>query len=332
MGYSKELYDRVLKILRERRVSAELQAKERAAAFYAMEPRAGALEREIASTAAKAAKAILQGADAVEKMKAQRDRNLTLQKERAALLRKEGLPETYLQPDYHCKLCKDTGFLDGKMCGCLKRLLREEAYRELNALTPLTLSSFENFSLDFYPDTPTADGKPSARKQMEHNLQICKDYARDFSEESPSLLMQGGTGLGKTHLSLAIARAVIDKGFGVVYGSAQNLAINLDKERFGSDGSETMQHLLSCDLLILDDLGTEFSTSYISAAIYNIINTRLLSQKPTIINTNLSTPELQERYTERFVSRIIGAYLFLAFIGQDIRQEKRRRKVGRSYS
>lgn len=323
MGYSKELYDRAERILRERRGSAELQAKERAQAFYALHPRARDLEREIASTAARAAKAILLGADAAQKMRDQRDRNLSLQEERRALLRTEGLPEDYLKPHYHCPACSDTGYIDGKMCRCLKELLRNEAYRELNALTPLALSSFDNFSLCYYPETPLSEGSGSPRRKMELVLQFCRDYAETFSLESPSLLMQGGTGLGKTHLSLSIANAAIGRGFGVIYGSAQNLAINLDKERFGNDGSETMQHLLSCDLLILDDLGTEFSTNYINASIYNVINTRLMSGKPTIINTNLTTRELQDRYTERFVSRIIGGYIFLSFLGKDIRQQKR---------
>ncbi len=136
--------------------------------------------------------------------------------------------------------------------------------------------------------------------------------------------MQGGTGLGKTHLSLSIANEAIERGFGVIYGSTQNLASSLEKERFRRDSDdETNQMLLSCDLLILDDLGTEFSTSFIDAAIYNIVNTRLMSKRPTIISTNLSLREMETRYTERFVSRIIGSYIRLFFYGSDVRQQRR---------
>lgn len=146
--------------------------------------------------------------------------------------------------------------------------------------------------------------------------------------ESPNLLMQGGTGLGKTHLSLAIAHEAIEKGYGVIYGSAQNMVTNLEKERFQKDNEQqdTNQLMLQCDLLIIDDLGTEFSTSFVTAAIYNIVNTRLMTHKPTIISTNLSMKELEERYTERFASRILGSYIPLFFRGKDIRQQKRRKK------
>ena len=323
MGYRKEIYDRALVAIQKRKTAAERLAQEHTEAFYAACPRAKQIEREIASTAASAAKSILRGTNAAQEMTNLRNRNLELQEERRRLLYSAGFPEDYLKPKYHCSACKDTGYLDGRMCQCFKELLRSEAYQELNALTPLALSSFEHFSLKYYPEEPLSEGEASPRRQMGMVLHFCQDYAKEFSPSSPSLLMYGGTGLGKTHLSLSIAKAAIDRGYGVIYGSAQNLALQLDKERFGNDGSDTMHHLLTCDLLILDDLGTEFSTGYINASIYNIVNSRLMGRHPTIINTNLTTLELQTRYTERFVSRLIGGYVFLSFLGRDIRQQKR---------
>ena len=160
-------------------------------------------------------------------------------------------------------------------------------------------------------------------------LKFCKKYADEFSGDSHSLLFQGGPGLGKTHLSLSIAQAVIDKGYGVIYVSAPNILSRLESERFGNNAErkgETEQFLNECDLLILDDLGTEFQTKYTSSAVYNIINTRLITNRPTIISTNLSGKEIQELYGARMMSRIIGMLDRVEFIGNDIRQIKRRER------
>jgi len=143
--------------------------------------------------------------------------------------------------------------------------------------------------------------------------------------------MPGATGLGKTHLSLAIARQVIDRGYGVVYGSAQNFMLQIERERFGrTETSESERQLQECDLLILDDLGVEFLTQFVSAAIYNLINTRLMAEHPTIISTNLSISELEGRYSERVMSRIIANYRILPFVGRDVRQLKRMREAGKN--
>ena len=157
---------------------------------------------------------------------------------------------------------------------------------------------------------------------MELNYHFCVDYARHFSPTSCSILMLGATGLGKTHLSFAIAKEVIDQGYGVIYGSVQNLIQQLEKEHFGRANGEshTEQMLLNCDLLILDDLGAEFSTQFSVSVIYNLVNTRLLTEKPIIVNTNLTIAELEKQYTGRVVSRMIGSYKVLPFVGRDIRQ------------
>ena len=155
--------------------------------------------------------------------------------------------------------------------------------------------------------------------------QFCKDYALDFSLESPSLFMHGATGLGKTHLSLAIANEAIARGYGVVYGSAPNMFSQLEREHFGRQYNNERtyeQELLETDLLIIDDLGVEFSTPFTVSCVYNIINSRILSRKPTIIRTNLTPRELEDKYTQRITSRIIGGFVSLRFIGRDIRQIK----------
>lgn len=328
MAYSRETYDSAIKLLGERRARALDELDEKKTAFFALYPRAAEIEASLSKTAAAAAKAVLAGGNVAQQLTRLKESNLALQEEFQDILRGAGLPDNYLEPKFQCVNCQDTGYIDGKMCACLKDLLKKEAYRRLNAMTPLSLSTFQTFSLKYYPEEPDRDGGIPPKKQMERILRFCQDYAEHFSLSSQSLILQGGTGLGKTHLSLAIANEALEKGFGVIYGSAQNLATNLERERFSREPveSDTNQLLLRCDLLILDDLGTEFSTSFVDAAIYNIINTRLMTEKPTIISTNLSMLELQKRYSERFVSRVIGSYTRLLFCGKDVRQQKRQGK------
>jgi DNA replication protein DnaC len=156
---------------------------------------------------------------------------------------------------------------------------------------------------------------------MKKNLTICKEYANNFNKHSESLFMKGSTGLGKTHLSLSIANEVIKKGYGVIYVSAPSLVSQLEKEHFtyNKNDSKTDEMLIDCDLLIIDDLGTEFATQFSNSAIYNIFNSRLLADKPVIINTNLTLQELERQYSQRFVSRITGQATRLDFFGKDIR-------------
>ncbi len=325
MGYSRELYDAAMAVLKQRRHQAEKEAEERREAFYRVCPRAKEIQHELAHVASGTARAIFQGGNTAQAMTRLKEKSLSLQKEREELLQKAGLHKDALFPRYRCEKCEDTGYIDGRMCTCLKQLLRQEAYCRLNSMTPLTLSGFEQFDLRYYSNQPADDGI-SPRMHMEDVLHFCRNYADTFSAHSQSLLFQGRTGLGKTHLSLSIARQAIDRGYGVVYGSVQNFVSALEKERFGRSDEDTNQTLLHCDLLILDDLGTEFSTTFVSAALYNIINTRLMAEKPTIISTNLSMKELLERYGERMISRIIGGYQRLLFVGKDVRQIKTRQK------
>lgn len=321
MGYGREIYAAAESELRERRRLAEEDAERRRAAFYRSCPRAEQIERSLAGTSVGAARAVLSGKDTAQALKAMREKNLGLQTELALLMKEHGIDGT--SPHYRCSACRDTGYVDGKMCSCLKDLLRAESYRRLNALTPLSLSTFESFSLHYYSDEPR-EGRPSDRSIMRNTLRYCINYARQFRPDSPNVILTGNTGLGKTHLSLAIANVVIKKGYGVVYSSVGSLITKLENEHFGRDtGTEALDSLQNCDLLILDDLGTEFRNSFSTSAIYGVINSRLLLKKPTIISTNLTTKEMTDYYSERFASRIIGSYDRIAFVGRDIRQQKR---------
>ena len=211
------------------------------------------------------------------------------------------------------------------MCSCLEKFCQEEQRKNLTSLLSANLSSFDDFSLDYYNTIPDHTLGISPREQMEMVYETCVDYARKFSLRSKSLLMNGGTGLGKTFLSACIARQVVSMGFSVVYDTAIHVFSCLEKEKFGNADAEEKrmaQRIMECDLLILDDLGTEMSTSFISPALYGIINGRILENKPTIISTNLTLGELSRRYTPQIASRLMGEYISLVFIGQDIRLQK----------
>jgi len=323
MGYDRSVYDAVYALLNNRRLEAEQAAQRRRADFFRVEPRGLEIEHELSRAGSAAAKAVIRGGDVRKNLEQLHSHSHALQEELKALLAKQSMSPDDLEPHYVCPLCHDCGSLDGHMCSCMKALLKEEALRRLNTDTPLTLCSFEAFDLSYYPDVADKNGH-TVRQLMERNFLYCRKYAENFdTHTTENLLMVGKTGLGKTHLSLAIASRVIDRGYGVIYGSAQNLLEKIQDEHFGHSDGNTMHSLLECDLLILDDLGTEFRSNFTVSAIYNIINSRQLTGKPIIISTNLSMQEMLDYYTERFSSRIIGSYTRVPFYGNDVRQLKR---------
>ena len=324
MGYSRQVYQQAEHELNQRRENAQRIAQRKLDDFYAVCPEAEDIRRRIASTASQAAKAVLRGTDVRASLETLKSENLALQRHFSELLAAHGYTREDIEPQYVCPKCADTGYVDGRMCTCHRALLRQIAYENLNRVSPLTLSTFEDFSLKYYSDERVNGGR-SDREQMRYIFEYCRRYAESFSKNSGNLFFTGATGLGKTHLSLAIASAAIDKGFGVVYGTAQNFAISLERERFArpEEGGDTPDLLNECDLLIIDDLGMEISSSYITAMIYNVIDTRIMLKKPTIISTNLSMQELEKRYNERFVSRVLGFYDRLPFRGKDIRAKRK---------
>lgn len=320
MGFSRDIFDEARAQLTRRRDKAETLADQRRQEVFERCPEYERLTRELSSTCAQLAVVIFRHGNDVPDVAAIRDRNLEIQARMAELLGELGIEPESLKPQYECPICKDTGIDDSHMCACLKRLMRSIAFERMNRDTPLAISSFESFSLGHYSDQADAKGL-SPRRIMEITLKKCRAYAESFSLGSPSLLFQGGVGLGKTHLSLAIAGEVINKGYGVVYGSVNNLFSRIEDEHFSRTAktSGTRELLCDCDLLILDDLGTEFSTQFTVSVLYDVINTRLLRSRPTIISTNLDMGGLEQKYSERVVSRITGSYNRYPFAGSDMR-------------
>ncbi len=322
MGYSTQEYEAARRELEKRRTQAENIQKKHHDEVTAKIPEITEIENQMAQTALSVIKALGMGKDAVSYVKMLEEASLSAQKRRAELLKENGYPEDYLKVKYTCPKCEDKGFVSGIMCECHKNLLKSKAYERLCNKFPIDRFTFQNFDTRYYPDSGSGI---TPCQRMESVFEFCKNYAMDFSRKSPSIILYGNTGLGKTHLSLAIAGAVIKRGYGVIYCSAQNILSKLENEKFGREEYQnTEKNLLQCDLLILDDLGSEFSTQFTVSAVYNIINSRLLDGKPTIISTNLSPENLESTYTPRIASRIYSEYVLLQFDGNDIRQLKTR--------
>ncbi len=333
MGFPKEIYDRASAVLSERRQYAKEQTLVRRQQIYSLLPQIEQIDKQLSQIGMKTIQAVAGAPDELDKiLERLKQQSLGLQKQREDLLTAAGLMEIYHDDNHACKKCKDTGYVGTKKCECFQKLLREAAFDSLGAVYPQNCR-FSNFSLDYY-SAQTAPNGINPREKMAQIKNFCIEYARNFSmgshalgkhqPPSESLLFMGNTGLGKTHLSLAIAGEVINKGYGVVYGSAQNLLAKLEKEKFQfsyqqEEEQSYLSLVLDCDLLILDDLGTEFLSQFVTSTIYNIINTRLLEGKPTIISTNLSFQDISKRYTDRLASRLFGGYIQFEFVGRDIR-------------
>ncbi len=264
-------------------------------------------------------------ADMAEKIAAIRDENLELQMRRAELLTEYGFGIDYLDEIVSCKKCRDTGLYEGHVCDCLEKLYNMELTKELGTLMRNGDECFERFNLGYYPAELDEVSGVVPREAMGHVFSACRRYAENFSDSSKNLLFQGGTGLGKTYLSACIAREVAAKGKSVCYESAATALEYYERAKFSRDIAESEEaakrtkHMESCDLMILDDLGTEMLTPMNQSALYALLNKRLINGKKTIISTNYSNTELQRMYMPQIYSRITGEFMALPFVGKDIR-------------
>lgn len=282
-------------------------------------PEYARLQAKLAETTAQLVPIILaQGADTHERLENLKNENLKIQQNMAVLLKNAGFPKDYLSPIYSCSECNDEGCTGGRWCGCFMKLVYAAASKELNDQSPMKLRHFEDFKLSLYPDTIEEGKNTSARADMKANFAACVEFAESFSGKGKGLLMTGATGLGKTHLSLAIANRVIDRGFSVIYGSVPELLRMLNNEQFGRSNGDTMSLMTGCDLLILDDLGAENSSEYNTSQLYEIINARINRDIPFIVSTNMNVQKIKSRYQDRIFSRLLSLNV-LMFSGTDNR-------------
>lgn len=319
MPYSKNNLDTALERLEHRKLKNKLTAERRHAEVCERIPEYAALELSLADTMTRSIAAIAQRRDNSQTIIAKAlEENAAIQKKMTRLLTDGGFPENYTATIYTCEKCHDSGTLDGRWCDCFIKLLNVVASEELNASSPLKLCTFESFDLSLYPETVDPVIGEKQRTVMENNYRDCVKFAESFNGSGCGLLMLGDTGLGKTHLSLAVANAVIKSGYSVVYNSTPELMRQLDKEFFGRADTDTMQLITTCDLLILDDLGAETKSDRYVSMLYEIVNSRLNRHIPMIVNSNLAVDEIKNRYLDRIWSRLFSLHVLL-FCGSDNR-------------
>lgn len=312
------------------RADNRAEQQRRISVVYARDPEIERIDRRLRTQMAELVRLTLSRApDLAERLETLKAANLALQADRAERLTELGLPMDYLDEIVSCPICRDSGTVDGRPCVCLKALYNREMTRELSGLLRHGDESFERFDLSLYDEQPLAGSAVSPRFAMERILEQCRKYADSFPAVSSNLLFQGGTGLGKTYLSACIARVVADKGYSVCYDSASSALEAFETQKFARDpdaaeaASVRVRRMLDCDLMILDDLGTEMVTSVSVSALYTLINSRLNAGKKTIISTNLGDEELQRKYNPQICSRIIGEFVRFRFVGRDIRLIKK---------
>jgi DNA replication protein DnaC len=327
MAYSESVLKRARARLEQAKAEREAENEAHLAQAYEKYPRLREIDRALRLTAAQAmAAAFRKEGDPAQQIRTLREKNLELQREREWILDAAEFEDGFLDNTPVCELCGGSGYIGSEMCTCLKELCCQEQRKELTSLFLSGRESFENFSLQYYPDAYDAKLGTSPRKLMQLTLSYCRRYAAGFSRSSESLLFSGATGLGKTFLSACIARQVANRSFSVVYETAVRVFGDFETARFGERSEENRnltRKYLTCDLLILDDLGTEMTTQFTISALYTLVNTRLIESRPTILSTNLLPESLEGRYSPQIASRLQGDYRLFQFYGSDIRLQKK---------
>lgn len=317
---NQQVFQDAMNAVSARRVRAKVENERRYQEINDRIPALAEVNYQLAQTASR----ILAGED-IETVKRQ---NLQAQRYASQLLENHGYPADYLDMHYTCEKCQDTGFFEGRYCSCLEKLISAFSIEHMNQTTKLQLKSFEQFSLEYYRGIVKENDRKqpvNCYEKMAENLNFCRQYATNFSTHSPSLLFYGRAGVGKTHLSLSIVTEVLSQGYQVIYDSVCDLFSRIEQEHFQHEKSgDTLENVLNAELLVLDDLGTEFQTSFTDSVVYNIINTRINRNLPTIITANMSSDAMAEMYSPRIVSRLFAVYKPMQFIGEDIRMMKKR--------
>lgn len=330
MTYDGKILARARAQIDEKRRLSESERSRRKTSAYERIPELREIDTKLAQLMADmAVKSISGGINLSKAISSVREKAAELAARRAKLMSECGLPEDYTDEVFSCPLCHDTGYVLGKPCSCLLAAYKSETVRELSSMLDLRGQCFDRFDLNLY-DNKCGKNGDSPRNIMSATYDFCKKYALGFKDNSPNLLFRGGTGLGKTFLSACIAKVVSEKGFSVVYDSTVSVMEAFETQKFyrgeSSDAaSSRVRRYLNCDLLIMDDLGTEMTTGFTQSALYSLINTRLMNGGKTVVSTNLTEDELHTRYTAAIVSRIEGEFVLLNFAGRDIRSIKRER-------
>ena len=322
MRTKRELYQEAMRAVALRRQTARANAEDARAAAEAAVPALRHAEEEVRVRGVRCALAGASGKDrtAAAAALAKAKQDLT------ALLASSGRPADALEPHFTCKKCQDIGTFEGHTCICVHKLMQKLRREEIESLSSLSISSFDTMELRYYPNTMDDKLGEPVRSYMGSLLAELRAYAEEFDRSSESLMLFGNAGLGKTHAALAIAGIVLEKDFDVIYVSSPDFFSKLEALHFGADpgGEEEtlLQTAAGADLLILDDLGTEFNSNFFLSTLYSLLNNRLGAHLPTIVTTNITDGALLEKlYTEKISSRL-AAFVPCLFAGQDIRSQK----------
>lgn len=327
MALKNDQYNRILREYDERRLQKKYELDKRIQEAYQAIPELRNLEDELISLSAQSGRLALFGnTQALDEL---RDNTERLRRQQKQLLLDNGYPEDYLEMKYTCSKCKDTGYIGKEKCNCFKQAIADIIYEGSNIKSILSRENFSTFSFKYYSDDYIDESIGlSPLSNMQKIVACCKSFIRHFDKKHDNLLFLGNTGVGKTFLANCIAKELLDRGYTVIYLTAFRLFDILEKYKFSKEADDSLtaanqfEYILDCDLLIIDDLGTELSNSFTTSQLYLIINERLLRQKSTLISTNLSLDNLHATYSERIYSRIISNYCIRRIVGDDIRLNK----------
>lgn len=324
MALSNTQYDTLMRRYEARQLENQHIVADRINALYPKFPRLAEIDATISSRSVAQAKKFIEGD---ESALTQLKKDLSaLAQERREILRSHGYPENYFDPPYQCPDCKDTGYIGREKCHCFRQAAIDLVYTQSNLRQILEQENFQHFSYGYYSDSlknpSTGLSSLATAKQA---VSLCKDFIEGFGKEFKNLFFYGDTGIGKTYLSNCVAKELLSRGYSVIYFTASSLFHIFEKSYFGkqADYSEDYQNIFACDLLIIDDLGTELSNSFTASQLFLCINERILRRKASIISTNLSLGQLVDTYSERVFSRISSSYTMIKLFGDDIRIQKK---------
>ena len=323
MGYNREDYIRIKAEYTTKYIKAREKADARREELYMAIPEVHELDRMLSRTGLEVMAAITKESREVaeQRVAALKERNEEILKQREALLVANGYAPDYSDVKYECERCGDTGFVNTKMCDCMRRALVLAGYESSGLAGLIRTQSFDNFSLEYYRNGGDYE-------RMARSVSALRRFGESFAEDTyRSYLFFGGTGLGKTHLSTALAKTVIDRGFDVLYVTSVGMIGDFESKRFGNgEGAHDTSRYYDAQLLIIDDFGTEVVNQFTVSCMYDVINARINNRQCTIINTNLTKQEIEQKYGERIASRLFGEYCPVPFTGDDIRRQKLTRK------
>lgn len=330
MALSNSQYDQLMRTYELRQLDNEHRLRNRYKAAYARIPKLKELDDTISSLSVSQGRNLLEGDNSA--LKQLKEQLSLLFAEKKELLKSAGFPADYLELHYTCPDCRDTGYIGTDKCHCLQKAIVDLLYMQSNLQEILVQENFSTFCTDYYSSNyiDPLTGR-SSKESMQTALRVCRQFADTFSEKFCNILLYGDTGVGKTFLTHCIAKELMDKSYSVIYFSSVQLFDCLAKSAFGKKEEtedDVLEHVYGCDLLIIDDLGTELSNSFTVSQLFVCLNERILRKKPTVISTNLTLDDINSVYSERIFSRISSNYMMLRLTGDDIRIQKKLLNLG----